>query len=270
MTQDWLDLAGRSAVVTGAGGGIGQQIAESLAAVGVQVALLDRNVGGCEEAADRIRAKGGSAVVLACDVTDPSSIEAARVAASKAIGPCDILVNNAALVRPGAMATLKLKDWNDLINVNLTGYFLCSQIFGKEMIERRRGSLIHVGSLAGSEPQPFIGAYSVSKAGVQMLSRTLAVEWGEFGIRSNVVSPAMIRTPLSEPIYKDPDTLARRCAIAPLRRIGTMGDIADAILFLASDRASYMTGQDLDVDGGVHQALMTLIPRPGFEKSNTA
>ena len=124
------------------------------------------------------------------------------------------------------------------------------------------------GSISGSVPQPYSGAYSVSKAGVKMLSRLLAVELGEHRIRSNVVSPAMVRTPMSEAFYQNEDVLRRREAIVPAGRISGPRDIAEAVLFLASERASYINGQDILVDGGLSQAFLSLIPRPGFEKQD--
>jgi NAD(P)-dependent dehydrogenase (short-subunit alcohol dehydrogenase family) len=152
--------------------------------------------------------------------------------------------------------------------VNLTGYLLCAQAFGKAMIERGRGAIVHTASIAGSEPQAFSGAYSVSKAGVLMLSRQLAVEWGPHGVRSNVLSPALVRTPMSESFYQAPTVLERRAAAIPLGRIGTPEDMAQVVLFLASDRAGYVNGQEIIVGGGFEQMLMSLIPRPGFERRN--
>jgi NAD(P)-dependent dehydrogenase (short-subunit alcohol dehydrogenase family) len=118
------------------------------------------------------------------------------------------------------------------------------------------------------DAQGFAGAYSVSKAGVLMLSRQLAVEWGPHGVRSNVVSPGLVRTPMSESFYQDPDVLRRREAAIPLGRIGSPDDMAQVVLFLASDRAGFVTGQEIIVDGGFEHMLMSLVPRPGFERGN--
>jgi NAD(P)-dependent dehydrogenase (short-subunit alcohol dehydrogenase family) len=176
-----------------------------------------------------------------------------------------VLVNTAALLRPGALDTLSLAEWNAVLSVNLTGYFLCAQIFGRQMREAGRGSLIHVASIAGSHAQGRSGAYSVSKAGVVMLSRQLASEWGPQGIRSNVVSPGMVITPMSQAFYDTPGVNERRSAVTPLRRVGMPQDIADAVLFLASDRSSYVNGDEITVDGGYVRTVMNLIPRPGFD-----
>jgi NAD(P)-dependent dehydrogenase (short-subunit alcohol dehydrogenase family) len=138
-------------------------------------------------------------------------------------------------------------------------------MFGRQMRSLGRGSLVHVASIAGSHAQGQSGAYSVSKAGVVMLSRQLASEWGPQGIRSNVVSPGMVITPMSQSFYDTPGVTERRKAVVPSRRIGMPQDIADAILFLASDRSSYVNGDEITVDGGYVNMLMNLVPRPGFE-----
>jgi NAD(P)-dependent dehydrogenase (short-subunit alcohol dehydrogenase family) len=175
-----------------------------------------------------------------------------------------VLVNTAAVLRSGGLDTLSLAEWNAVLAVNLTGYFLCAQTFGRQMRQLGRGSLVHVASIAGSHAQAQSGAYSVSKAGVVMLSRQLASEWGPHGIRSNVVSPGMVVTPMSQSFYDTPGVTERRTAVVPARRIGMPQDMADTILYLASDRASYVNGDEIIVDGGFVNTLMNLIPRPGF------
>lgn len=261
---DWLDLQGRVCVVTGAGGGLGQAIALGFARAGARLALLDREAGAMAGIAAEVERCGAEVLALACDVTDPDSVEAAA-ARARALGPCAVLVNNAALMRPAPLESLPLSEWNALLAVNLTGYFLCAQIFGRQMRERGGGAIIHVASISGRHPQGFSGAYSVSKAGIVMLSRQLATEWGGAGIRSNVVSPGLVVTPLSQSFYDAPGVRERRGAVVPLGRIGTPDDIRDAVLFLASDRAAYVTGDEIMVDGGFGRVLMNLIPRPGFE-----
>ena len=261
---DWLDLRGRVCVVTGAGGGLGQAIALGFAQAGARLVLLDREAGSMAGIAAEVERCGTEVLTLACDVTEPDSLEAAA-ARARALGPCAVLVNNAALMRPAPLETLPLYEWNALLAVNLTGYFLCAQVFGRQMRERGGGAIVHVASISGSHPQGFSGAYSVSKAGIVMLSRQLATEWGGAGIRSNVVSPGLVVTPLSQSFYDAPGVRERRGAVVPLGRIGTPDDIRDAVLFLASDRAAYVTGDEITVDGGFGRVLMNLIPRPGFE-----
>ncbi len=267
QNSDWLGLQDRVCVVTGAGGGIGRAVALGMAQAGASVVLLDNNAGNCQATADALASTGARTLALQCDIADPDSVAAAERRA-QALGPCDILVNNAGMLLSGPLATVSLEDWNRLLAVNLTGYLLCAQAFGKSMIERERGAIVHTASIAGSNPQGFSGAYSVSKAGVLMLSRQLAVEWGPHGVRSNVMSPGLVRTPMSETFYQDPQILQRRSASIPLGRIGSPEDMAQVVLFLASDRASFVNGQEIIVDGGFEHMLMSLVPRPGFERGN--
>jgi len=191
-------------------------------------------------------------------------VTAAAGRIEKSLGPCSILVNTAAVLRPGGLESLSLAEWNAVLSVNLTGYFLCAQSFGRQMRKLGRGSLVHESSIAGSHAQGQSGAYSVSKAGVIMLSRQLASEWGPEGVRSNVVSPGMVITPMSQAFYDTPGVTERRTAVVPMRRIGAPQDMADAILFLASDRSSYVNGEEIIVDGGYVRTLMSHVPRPGF------
>ena len=265
-SSDWLGLSGRVCVVTGAGGGIGRAVASSLARAGAHVGAIDRDERGLEVTDAALRELGCEHVIATCDTSNAQSVTAASETTLKSLGPCSVLVNAAAVLRPGALESLPLAEWNAVLSINLTGYFLCAQIFGRQMRELGRGSLIHVASIAGSHAQGQSGAYSVSKAGVVMLSRQLASEWGPHGIRSNVVSPGMIITPMSQSFYDTPGVTERRTAVVPTRRIGMPQDIADAILFLASDRSSYVNGDEITVDGGYANMLMNLVPRPGFDQ----
>ncbi len=263
--SDWLGLSGRVCVVTGGGGGIGRATAISFASAGARVAAIDRDERGLEATQAELRKLGDGHVIVSCDTTSVESVTAASETIEKSLGPCSVLVNTAAILRPGALDTLSLAEWDGVLAVNLTGYFLCAQAFGKQMRKLGRGSLVHVSSIAGSNAQGQSGAYSVSKAGVIMLSRQLANEWGPHGIRSNVVSPGMVITPMSQAFYDTPGVTERRSAVVPMRRVGMPQDMADAILFLASDRAAYVNGDEIMVDGGYANMLMNLVPRPGFE-----
>ncbi len=263
----WLELEGKTCVVTGAGGGLGIALAVNFAGAGARVVMLDRSPTQLAMAAGEVlRLTGTEAHTVTCDVSDPGSVAEAAQTSERVAGAADILINNAALLRPGALDTLTLEDWNTLLSVNLGGYFLCAQAFGKQM-KGRGGAMVHVASISGSHPQGVSGAYSVSKAGIIMLSRQIATEWGGDGIRSNVVSPGMVETPMSAPFYATPGVREKRSAVIPVGRIGQPQDIADAALFLASARASYINGDEIVVDGGYTRQLMNLIPRPGFEKS---
>lgn len=264
MATDWLGLAGRVAIVTGAGGGIGGAIATELAGAGAAVALLDRDGAAAESVAATLRSGGAKAMAIACDTTDEASIAAAFAAARDALGNAQVLVNNAGILRPGPLADIALAQWNALLAVNLTGYLLCAQAARPQMLAAGGGAIVHIASIAATNPQPRSGAYSPSKAAVAMLSQQLALEWGPDRIRSNVVSPGLIRTPLSESFYQAPGVLERREAMVPRRRVGTPKDIADAVTYLASARADYVTGAELLVDGGLDQVVLEVTPRPGY------
>ncbi|KUZ02939.1 MULTISPECIES: SDR family NAD(P)-dependent oxidoreductase [unclassified Burkholderia] len=262
---DWLHLDGQVCVVTGAAGGIGTSIVEALVAAGARVALLDRDADRTIAVAERMRTAGGDVVAIGCDIGDAASVTQAAERVERDFGPADVLVNNAGLLRAGGIETISLDAWNAMLQVNLTGYMLCSQAFGRAMLARGSGSMVHVASIAARYPQTHSGAYSASKAAVAMLARQLAAEWGPRGIRSNTVCPGMIRTPLSESFYQSGDIEARRSAMTASRRIGRPDDIANVVAFLASSRAAYVNGAELVVDGGLDAMLMDLVPRPGYE-----
>jgi NAD(P)-dependent dehydrogenase (short-subunit alcohol dehydrogenase family) len=258
--SDWLGLTGRTAVITGAGGGIGKAIALELAANGVHCNVLDRASELVASTVAQIQETGGQATGHVCDVTD----EAAITKTATDIKCCDILINAAGLVRPGALADLKTTEWEDLLKVNLTGYFLLARTFTPHLIASGNGSMIHIASISSTNPQGSSGAYSVSKAGVVIMSKQLAFEVGSKGVRSNTVSPGLVRTPMTEAYYQVGDVAQRRDAAVPVGRVAKPDDIADIVTFLASDRARYITGADIVADGGFSQTLMSTVPRPGF------
>jgi NAD(P)-dependent dehydrogenase (short-subunit alcohol dehydrogenase family) len=261
-------IEGKTCVVTGAAGAIGTSIARTLLAAGGSVVGLDSvPVDGaydelrCE---DRWRERF---VAVHCDVTSPAQLEVVAADVVERHGGCHVVVNNAAVIRSGAILDLAPEDWQYVLDVNLNGYFHVARAFGPHMAKETSSSMIHISSLAGQLGQPFSGAYSVSKAAIVMLSKVLAVELGPRGVRSNVVSPAMLNTPLSAAFYEDPAIRAKREAMVPLSRIGTSQDMADAVLYLASDQSSYVSGQEIVVDGGLGAGWLGTVPRPGFQRS---
>lgn len=263
-TSSFLGLEGRVAVVTGGGSGIGRAICLGFAAHGARVAVLDRDTDGALATVELIRGGKGQALAIACDVSRSDSVAEAAAQSAAAFGPCDVLVNDAGILRGGPLATLSAEDWNVTMAVNVGGAFLCSQAFGAQMRAKGKGALVHIASIASHQTTAGAGAYGVSKAAISMLSNQLAVEWGSHGIRSNVVNPGMTRTPLTQARYDLPGNTERMAAAIPVGRIASPQDIAEAVLFLASDRSAYISGHALDVDGGFSRMLMSLLPRGDY------
>jgi NAD(P)-dependent dehydrogenase (short-subunit alcohol dehydrogenase family) len=262
----WLGFTSQVCVVTGAGSGIGAETARQLASAGALVAILDRDGDAASEVATEITRTGGHAIGLPTDVGKPKTVRAAAERVKEELGPCRVLINNAATRHREALMDISLDAWNQVLAVNLTGALLCSQVFVPQMIAAGRGgSLVHVGSILGQHPQLKAGAYSASKAGLGMLSRSLALELGEHRIRSNVVSPGFTRTQANEASYRDPETAAARQRLIPAGRAGLPVDLAQVIVFLASDRADYICGEDITVDGGVSSTLLSRVPRAGSQ-----
>lgn len=270
MSFHWLDLSGRNYVVTGAASGIGLAVAQSLVRVGAHVALLDRDRAGAERAARQLRADGAKAIAVECDIASEQAVGHAGERVRRELGKISGLVNNAGLLRAGSLEEVSLADWNSVLAVNLTGYLLCSREFGREMLEHGHGSIVHIASISALHPQTRSGAYSASKAGVLLMNKQLAAEWGPRGVRSNAICPGMIRTALSARFYEVPGFEEARAAATASRRVGEPMDIAQPALFLLSDRAAYINGAELVVDGGLDCMLMDMVPRPGFNKAPAA
>ena len=265
-SHDWLGLNSAVCVVTGAAGGIGAVVARELVKQGASVVLLDLDLSKCTELAANLSEQSEAQIsALACDISDPQSVRQAAAQVQERYGRCDILINNASVLRPASLENITLEQWNQVLSVNLSGYLLCAQAFGQQMLAQGSGSIVNIASIAAHSPQPWSGAYSTAKAGVAMLSRQFAVEWGDRGVRSNAICPGLIRTPLSAAFYADPEIERQRSAMTASRRIGEPQDIADAVLFLASARSGYINGTELVVDGGFESMPMALLPRPGYE-----
>ena len=259
--SNFLGLSGRVCVVTGGGSGIGRAVALAFGREGALVAVLDRDAAAASAVAAEVQALGARAEAIRCDVGDPASVAAAAARSVEVLGPCDVLVNNAGILRGGLMAETPLETWNEVLAINLSGCFVASQAFGRQMLAQGKGSIVHLASIAATFPTANAGAYSVAKAGVAMLSRQLAMEWGPQGVRSNAVCPGMTLTPMTVAAYTSPGQTEIRNKAVPAGRIGRPEDIAEAVLFLASDRSDYTNGAELTVDGGFTRNLMRLIPQ---------
>lgn len=249
-------MSARSTLVTGAGSGLGAAVAARFAAGGDRVCVLD--VDG--EAAERAAASlGNGSIGVAASTTDVEAVDAAL----DSFGTPDVVVNNAGIVRFGPLVDLPLADWHAVVEVNLTGTFVVARAAATRWLaEARHGTVVNVTSMNGVAPGPNAGAYGSTKAAVALLTQQMALEWGPAGIRVNAVAPGLIDGGMSEPIYADAETRAARESKVPLRRLGTPADVADAVWWLASPAAAYVTGQQLVVDGGVTMAMIANLPRP--------
>lgn len=263
----WLGLEGKVVVVTGAVGGMGKTICEEFAKQNSKIVLLDLFKDKAGEYAKYLEdTYGVETLSLAVNTTEEDTVDAAVEAVKEKFGRTDILVNTAAMLRACPLEDLPLNEWRQTIDVNLTGYFLVSQRFGRLMIEQKYGNMVHISTIASVFPETYSAAYSPSKAGVNMLSRQLAAEWGEFGVRSNCIQPCFVKTPLSEAFYADPQVEKGRKALTANKRIGNTLDIANAVLYLASDRSNYTNGHELRVEGGFGIMMGDQTPKPGGRK----
>lgn len=237
-------------LVTGAASGIGAAIARSAVDAGYRVGALDER--------NSTDVPTGAATFVA-SVTDEHAVE--RVLDE--FGTPDVVVNNAGIVRFGPLVDLDADDWRRVLDVNLTGTFLVARAAARRWIAAGRpGAVVNVTSMNGVAAGPNAGAYGSSKAAISLLTAQMALEWGPHGIRVNAVAPGLIDAGMSEPIYADPDTRAARESKVPLGRLGTSADVAEAVLWLASEQSGYVTGQNLLVDGGVTGSVIAHLPRP--------
>lgn len=256
-------LDGRIAVVTGAARGIGAETARLFATLGCRaLVLIDTDEPGLKAVAADVE-EAAEVLALALDVGDESAVDRAAAAVDDRFGHCDVLVNNAGVLEFSPLEDTSLASWTRTMDSNLTGHFLCTRAFGALMLRGGSGSIVNVTSIAGAFPKAGAGAYSVSKAGQAMLARQVAVEWGPRGVRANVVSPGMIMTAMAGDLYERDGVTVRRAAMVPVQRIGQPDDVARLIAFLASDASSYISGQEIHVDGGVTEAIVRMLPHPG-------
>ena len=244
-----FDFKDEVVVITGGSRGLGLEIAHAFGQAGAKVVITARREQWLNEAEKFLKDQGIAVDALICDVADATSVEQLVQQTLQNNGKIDVLVNNAGLTWGAPAETMPLERWRQVIDANITGTFLMSQAVGQHMLERKKGAIVNVASIAGfGGGQLNTVGYNASKAAVINLTRALAIEWAARGIRVNAIAPGLFRTRMSEVLVQRAE--AANVPVAPLGRIGKPGELAPTVLFLASEGASYITGQVVAIDGG--------------------
>lgn len=252
MSIPSISLAGRVAIVTGSSRGIGKGIALMFAEAGADVVVCSRNTDGrLEPAAEEIRKLGRRSLAIKTDVTRSADVENLVRKTKDELGAVDILVNNAGTIIRANVVEHSEVDWDRVLDTNLKAVFLCSRAAGRVMMEQKRGNIINIASYRGIVASPGRASYSVSKAGVIMLTSVLAYEFASYNIRVNAIAPGWVKTELTEPLWGDPKRSKTITDTISMARWSTVEEIAKVALFLASETAGYVTGHTLLADGGI-------------------
>ena len=250
MTYSPLELNGKVAVVVGGTSGIGRAIAHGFARAGADVVATSRRAEQVDAAAREIEEFGRRSLRVTSDVADRASLERVLNETIGALGKVDILVNSAGRTKRAPTIDFSEADWDAIIDTNLTGTLRACQVFGKHMLERESGSIINIASLSTFVALYEVAAYSASKAAVGSLTKSLAVEWSSHGVRVTAIAPGVFRTALNQKLLDETERGREFLVRTPMRRFGNVDELAGAAIFLASDAASFVTGEILTVDGG--------------------
>jgi NAD(P)-dependent dehydrogenase (short-subunit alcohol dehydrogenase family) len=245
-----IDLSGKVAIVTGGGRGIGQAIALALADAGAEVAVAARTLSQVEETRDLILGKGRKATAFSLDITQKEPVIAMVEDAVKTLGGVHILINSAGVTRPAPLLEYREEDWDDVMDINVKGMFLCTQAAGKYMVEQRYGKIINVASTGGEVAGPGNAVYHASKAAAILFTKSVALEWIRYNINVNAIGPGFVTTQLLGD-FADEKSMQMRLKMIPIRRFAQPEEIAPLAVFLASDLANYMVGEHVIIDGGL-------------------
>lgn len=249
-----FDFAGKTAIVTGAGRGIGRVIALGLAQAGANVVLCSRTKAEIDAVAAEISQQGGKALAVAADLTIHEQLENLVHATAREFGRIDILVNNAARSFLRGLLDLREDGWDKCFNTNVKAVWLLSRLVARKMMEQKSGKIINITTVGAEKAEVGMAAYGCSKAALKHLTRCMAREWAPFGINVNAVAPGFTRTDFSRPIWSNPDVEKLICQAIPKGKIAEPEDVVGAVLFLASGAADYITGDTIYVDGGTMTA----------------
>lgn len=250
MAEKHIDLEGKIAVVVGGTTGIGQAIALGFARAGATVVASSRREDMVQSVAKKLEALGSKTLAVTSDVQDRSSLENLRDQVVKKFGRVDIAMVTAGVLEKGPSEEVSEAEWTRIIDINLSGSFRANQIFGRTMIKQRSGVIINTASMTSFVSFAEVCAYNCSKAGVKMLTETLATEWAPHGVRVNAVAPGVFRTPMNTAVLDLPERMEAIIRRTPMGRIGTLDEMVGAAVFLASDAAKFVTGVTIPVDGG--------------------
>jgi NAD(P)-dependent dehydrogenase (short-subunit alcohol dehydrogenase family) len=245
-----FQLNGKVAAVIGAGGFLCSEMARALAKADVKVAVLDKNEENIKTVADEICSNGGEALAFVLDITKKKDHEKALDKIVKKYGSVDILINGAGINAPTPFLEIPLEEWNRIIEVNLTGTMLGCQVFGKHMVDRKKGSIINISSASAGPPLSKAFTYSVTKAGVRNLTQNLAREWATSGVRVNALRPGFFPTEWSMKHFIDKKREQAILGHTPIKRYGKPNELVGAVLWLSSEASSFVTGAEITVDGG--------------------
>lgn len=250
MGHPGLNLEGKTAVIVGATSGIGLELAKGLAEAGANVVPTGRREALVNEAAEEIRSRNRRTLAMTCDVTDSASLQKLRDAVIADFGSVEILVNCAGKTKRTPSLQVDKREWNDILETNLTGTLLACQTFAPHMIERRYGRIINVASIASFVALYEVAAYAASKAAVASLTKSLAIEWAQYGVCVNSIAPGVFRTELNAQLLDGTERGREFLLRTPMRRFGQLHELVGAAVFLASESAAFVTGHLLAVDGG--------------------
>jgi NAD(P)-dependent dehydrogenase (short-subunit alcohol dehydrogenase family) len=250
MGTDRFDLTEKVAVVTGGSKGLGKAIALGLAEAGADVVVASRTQGDLDLVADEIRKMGRGALAVATDVTDLPSIRNLAEQTMDRFGRIDILVNNAGQGMFMPFLQISEEQWDDIISVNLKGYFLCTKVIGKYMCKAKSGRIINISSIMGSSPTEFMVHYAASKGGIDAMTKSLALEWATRGITVNAIAPSFFATDMNRIALEDEAISQVIMDRTPIRRWGQVEELVGLVVYLASDSSSFMTGAIIPLDGG--------------------